>query len=660
MPAAPTCNSVKHPLFLALQKLALISLVLFISACNRPDNKLAGESAIIQKYHSLYYNYDFYHSRGKKDKAMLYADSMINLFDNPDEKLKYTYYYGQAYFFKGDIYFDENKYDAAYEYYYQGQTIASNSLDACTLGEYSYRMGMIMYKQEHFRIAAAYFKSSLQGARSCPWNFSTFFRMQELLNNTGLSYYKINEADSALMYFEKDLSFINSKSIEFKKSAQNLESARGVVYGNEANIYINRGNYPLAKNLLKKSIDINLRKNNDNSDAQLSELKLARLYVQENKDDSLFALLQNVHRQFDTVTNKPAEADWNLLMANYYAKHKLPQLAYGYVVKHYALRDSISSSDKKLKEADISEQMERLKKNYEFKALEKDNEQQRYYLDVALILGVMFFIIISLIFVNWRKSNDNVKVLGNLNKQINDQNQNLELALDQLKLSSEEKDRILRTVAHDLRNPVGGIASLTGLMAEESEYSHEQKKLINLIKETSNNSLDLINEILEITDNALVKPEKEKEPVEINELLTKCVELLRFKASEKKQQIVTELIDEPTELLINREKIWRVISNLISNAIKFSPANTLIHIKAINTTKELIITVTDDGIGIPDEIKEEVFNIFTNAKRPGTAGEKSFGLGLSICRQIIENHNGKIWLESNGGGTTFYVSLPIV
>ncbi|HEY9197076.1 MAG TPA: HAMP domain-containing sensor histidine kinase, partial [Mucilaginibacter sp.] len=70
-------------------------------------------------------------------------------------------------------------------------------------------------------------------------------------------------------------------------------------------------------------------------------------------------------------------------------------------------------------------------------------------------------------------------------------------------------------------------------------------------------------------------------------------------------------------------------------------------------------SIQDNGIGIPDELKQRVFNMFTDAKRNGTAGEKSFGLGLSICQQIVDKHNGKIWLESEPGfGTIFYVFLP--
>jgi len=195
-------------------------------------------------------------------------------------------------------------------------------------------------------------------------------------------------------------------------------------------------------------------------------------------------------------------------------------------------------------------------------------------------------------------------------------------------------------------------------MAEESEYTDEQKELIILIRETSNNSIELINEILEATDNTLTKTNKEKELVEINSLLSNSVELLRFKAAEKDQQIVVELMEIPVELYINREQIWRVISNLISNAIKFSLPDTIINVKLSDDAGTVKISVEDNGIGIPDNLKDKIFNMFTDAKRPGTAGERSFGLGLSICQQIVENHGGKIWFESEADkGTAFYITL---
>jgi signal transduction histidine kinase len=249
-----------------------------------------------------------------------------------------------------------------------------------------------------------------------------------------------------------------------------------------------------------------------------------------------------------------------------------------------------------------------------------------------------------------------MQIVSELNTQVNKQKADLEKTLFDLESSAQEKDRILRTVAHDLRNPLGGIASLTSAMVEDADYNNEQIELLRIIKETAFDSLELINEILEATNST--PAELQKQPVEINSLLSNSVELLRFKAAEKNQKIILRTLDLPEQLLISREKIWRVISNLISNAIKFSPVGAEIRVSITDENRAIQIAVNDKGIGIPENIKSKVFNMFTDAKRPGTLGEKSFGLGLSICRQIIEKHHGEIWFESDKEtGTTFYVRL---
>jgi len=612
---------------------------------------------LLQTYSYYRFHYDyFYYNKPDKNKAMLYVDSMLNLFDTPDKRQKYTTEYGQSYFYKGDILFDQNRYNEAYANFYRGKVIGSNGLDECVLSDYSYRMGMIMFRQEHYRVAAAYFKNSAREGAACSDNFGSFYRVQELTDNAGLSYSSINMTDSALFFYDKTLKYIDSHQVLYRNRQEMLDVARGVVYGNQANVYISLKNYSQAKILLKKSIGINLRKGNDNQDAQYTELKLAAVYNTLNQTDSLIDILNVIKKQFEYLSQQDARADWNNLMAEYFAKKNKQDEALKYFIKYDALKDSINQKSKLLKEADIAEQIKRLEKDNEFDRLKKNNHQQNIYLNVTVVFVVMLVMIISLIFLNWQKSKKNIETLGGLNHQINDQNTHLESALNELKLNGQEKDRILRTVAHDLRNPIGGIASLTTAM-EGDDYTDEQREMLNLIKETSFNSLELINEILEATNT--VNAELNTEPVEINSLLTNSVELLRFKAAEKNQVISLLLLANPVELIINREKIWRVISNLISNAIKFSPAGATVLVKAEEFKNEVQISVKDNGIGIPDKLKSQVFNMFTDAKRPGTEGEKSFGLGLSICQQIIEKHNGRIWFESDTeNGTTFHFSLP--
>ena len=606
-------------------------------------------------YYSFNYNY-YFNIKEDDSKAMRYADSMLYLFKRPEDKMKYATYYGRANFSKGDVLFRKNKYNEAYEYYYQGKLIAEKNSNDCTLSDYSYRMGMIMYKQEHFRLAAENFINSSNEIKPCDLRFPFFYRRQEMLNNTGLSYSKIGEADSAMVYFNKALDYIDREAPRFKKKATLLDAARGVIYGNEANIFIQKKNLPLATALLKKSAEINLRKGNDNNDAALSELKLAHIYYQAGETDSLYNLLGIIHKQLDVINNHDAEADYNVLMANYFTTIGKPGRALNYFIKYDYLKDSIQNKSKALKEADIAQQITQFDKDAQLDNLKKNNQLQYIYLHIALAFGLMLILIFFLIYLHWQKSKKNLILLGHLNDTINDQNITLENALNELKLSSQEKDRILRTVAHDLRNPIGGIASITNVMTADN-YNDDQLEFINLIKETSNNSLELINEILEVTNDG--SSCSNLELVEINSLLNNSVGLLRFKAAEKNQTIIFEGLRSPEDLLINREKIWRVIGNLISNAIKFSSFGAKIIVRARLYDDGIEVSIQDSGIGIPKNIENKIFNTFTEAKRSGTAGEKSFGLGLSISKQIVECHHGKIWFENNpDAGTTFYFRLP--
>ncbi|HCS21665.1 MAG TPA: hypothetical protein DIW47_14090 [Bacteroidetes bacterium] len=101
-----------------------------------------------------------------------------------------------------------------------------------------------------------------------------------------------------------------------------------------------------------------------------------------------------------------------------------------------------------------------------------------------------------------------------------------------------------------------------------------------------------------------------------------------------------------------------MLANLLSNAIKFSPNNKSIEVYLEGDSKRALVSVTDHGIGIPDDLKDRVFDMLTEAKRNGTAGEKAHGLGMAISKQIMEAHGGKIWMESEEGkGTTFYLEF---
>jgi signal transduction histidine kinase len=137
-----------------------------------------------------------------------------------------------------------------------------------------------------------------------------------------------------------------------------------------------------------------------------------------------------------------------------------------------------------------------------------------------------------------------------------------------------------------------------------------------------------------------------------------CVELYEYQVQQKNQSISLQTI--PAFVNGDREKLWRVFSNLINNAIKFSREGGVIIVTMQVHDSNVIIAVHDHGIGIPENFKSRIFSSPETSNRQGTSGEASFGLGLSISRQIITLHHGKIWFESMPGqGASFYVSLPL-
>ena len=621
---------------------------------NDKYSKLTPTLADKLAYYRLQFMYSKKMTRDRKQE-LLYADTMMLLAGKVTNLKQYVYNYADANFAKGDAYFDLNQYTNAYRYYYEGYILGKNYIDNSLLAEYTYRMGMVSFRQSHFNLAAEYFKESFKQSFAYHDDFRAFYQRQELLNDIGESYLNTGNTDSAEVYFDKALVFIDKYNERFKDIGYKLDIARAVTWGDQGKLMYYKGNYAESARLFQKSINFDLKKSYDNFDAELVEADLADLYLKQHQLKPLYNLLQDLHRQLDTVKNLEALSSWNRLMSSYATANKDYVNALVYYKKYSELKDSLSKVDISIKESDVNQQLANYDKQYQIQSLKDNNKLQSIFLYLSILGVLMALVITLLVFRNWGRSKRDIKAISELNQQINSQKNDLEATLEELKTNGQEKDRILRTVAHDLRNPIGGIMSLTNVMLQD-EYTDDQKELINLVNSTSKNTLELINEILEATNHKIGKSNREL--VDINALVNSSVEILNFKAAEKSQTIVTELLDAPQMLLISRERIWRVISNLISNAIKFSPTGAIIKVKLISDVKEIKICVSDHGIGIPDSIKNDVFNMFTDAKRPGTAGEKSFGLGLSICQQIVENHGGKIWFESeNNKGTTFFVSL---
>ncbi|MBS1584686.1 MAG: hypothetical protein JSS82_04005 [Bacteroidetes bacterium] len=607
------------------------------------------------------YKYNVYMTNIRDfDKAMNYADSMIWSIERNDVREQMQGIYAEAQYRRGDALFEKQSYNAAYRAFYNAKSLLDNS-DSCILSHYNYRVGMVFYKQKNFDDAIVSFKTAYRESEKCGNDFEIFYKMQELLDNIGLSFYNNNMPDSAIAYYQKALTFIDQKRSTYAdKQEIFFDKARAIVYGNLATAYLSKGMKDEAASLFKQSINISVRKGYDVIDGQLSRLKLTRLYYEKNNYDSAFSVLGSIRQTLDSVPDRDVLAGWYNLMWQYYDKKGQTKPAFDYLLKYSKLDDSLREENIKLRSFDIRNRIKFYDTQTEIADLQKKSDRRRNLMVFAITVSVMAVIILVLILQNLKRSKKNVHVLTTLNTYIRSQNHRLEEVLGQLEASNKEKDRILRTVAHDIRNPIAAISTITGVLLENTgNYTEKQKEYLSLIENACTTALQLSNEILEAT-NIVKKDQLSKETLEIGALIKNTVDLLRFRAVEKNQQLLVNIDDTLGNMVADKEKLNRAISNLIINAIKFSPEGVEIKVTAVREENFVLISIIDQGIGIPNDIRDKVFDMFSEGKREGTAGEKPFGLGLSITQQIILAHGGTIWFEANAsGGTTFYIHLPV-
>ena len=616
---------------------------------------------VIDEMNYLTYCNIIYGKNKEYDKSLAIGDSMLTVLKKAKRNTKLADKYIEAYNVKADAFLGLGLYNEAYDYYYKAEKLAKDNSDSCAMGSYSYTLGMVLYKQQRFKEAAHHFLEAYYRSFSCKDEFTYFYFRQEILDNTGLCYANEMNYDSAMYYYNKASEYINNNFNRFPhKTPSVYMSAQAVVYGNMANVFLAKGNLDTAIKLYKKSIGINLQKGYTNSDAIIDQVKLANLYFERNNIPEMKNLLRDIKVELDSIPDKMVEMSWNQLMWRYYAHNNDSAKAYKYLFAYVAINDSFLSKNKSLMEMDIDERIKNIGKQYEIELLNKDNEKQELYLIVTVVFLIMAIIIIILALINERKSRNNVTNLTILNNKVNEQKEKLEVALAQLELKDKDKSRILRSVAHDVMNPISAIVALTEILLNESEtYTKEQIEILNLIKEACNNSLSLSKDLLEAAleiDNSNMHMEW----VNIVSLITNSAELLNARAHIKNQQITVISADKNIQAYINKDKIWRLVNNLVINAIKFSPLDSEINIYIELIDNNIRIAVKDNGIGIPEKNKKNIFDMFTDSKTPGTTGEISHGMGLSISLQIAKAHGGNIWFESTEGkGSTFYFELPV-
>jgi len=232
---------------------------------------------------------------------------------------------------------------------------------------------------------------------------------------------------------------------------------------------------------------------------------------------------------------------------------------------------------------------------------------------------------------------------------------------EKLEKINSEKDKFFSIIAHDLRSPLSSFVGLTKILSEELgnfEQDELQEMLVEL-RNSSSNVYKLLENLLEWSRLQRGVIKFEPESVDLAYFIDQNIALLKEAANLKNIKL-SNLIDRKCYIEADPTMLNTIMRNLLSNAIKFTPRNGEVKIGAYPSEdgNYAVIYVQDTGIGIEKENIDKIFSIEHKVNRPGTEGEPSSGLGLLLCKEFIEKHQGKIWVESEvGKGTTFYFTM---
>ncbi|MFL5563591.1 MAG: ATP-binding protein, partial [Gemmatimonadaceae bacterium] len=223
--------------------------------------------------------------------------------------------------------------------------------------------------------------------------------------------------------------------------------------------------------------------------------------------------------------------------------------------------------------------------------------------------------------------------------------------------ATKARDDVLAVVAHDLRNPLNTVSMAVSLMLESTPPERvQERRQVEIVRRAADRMNRMIQDLLDVKRMESGRLTIELKPEEPGSLVNDTVDMLRPLAAGTGIMLDTALDDDLPCVVADAARIQQVLSNLVGNAVKFTPRNGRITVSAERIDGEVRFGVIDTGPGIPAEQVPHIFGRFWQAR---ASDRRGIGLGLAIAKGIVEAHNGRIWVESHVGlGSTFYFTLP--
>lgn len=536
-------------------------------------------------------------------------------------------------------------YEKAFQYQLNALEKLSTAQDTTDIPNVYYEMGSTLFYQTKYSEALEYYDKALESFRKQ----GKKNKIYNCLAALGSVYGEMDNQPRSLEY--------SLQSLEY---AEQLDYIVGKAYS-MYNISQNRmlmGNFEQALKDTKLALQL-MKEAGDPIGELYCIASLGELYSKIGQHQTALPYIEDVVKKAQKAGEKTHLQRIYLQAADAYYRALQFEQAFVYQKKYIALKDTLVNAQTlnsmgnmkaqyDINKAESEQKITLLEKDNEI--LEQNNKIKKLYIFVAAILGFALFLFTIILFKNNRLQKQSNRLLKEKNKEIHLQNQ---------KLASSNKDleQFAYIASHDLKEPLRMIGGYSTLLERRyvEQFDSNAKEYMGFIVEAVDRMYKLLGDILDYSKiNNIEAPHEWISVKETVQVITQSL-----KSTIDESQAIVKVGELPV-VYANRTQFMQLFQNLISNALKFrtDKQTPLIYVDCKIDASNYTFTVQDNGIGIEKEYWEKIFGIFQRLN--GRDVYKGTGVGLAICKKIVEQYEGKIWVNSEEGkGSTFYMSFPI-
>ncbi|WP_347839423.1 ATP-binding protein [uncultured Draconibacterium sp.] len=645
---------------------------------------------MVDTYITLSDQYSYFNS----DSSLVFAQKALNL----SQKINYKYGEGTALFLISYNYDQSGDWLPAIANLEQAINIFTETKDTLSLISCFHNLG-VLYSYGKDQVKALQYL--INAKVLCEENNETHV-LSEAYSNIGWYYEYLKEYRSALLFYEKALDVDMVTGNIDNQCLSHTSIAYSLLKLNRPDEALNHLNHALE--LLPQVADkqreievilgfiIYYLEINDLASAQTyinkikqlaNEEQFTKLAVEIYYVEGKYQLKRNnfhaAIRLFDKAIEQSRELEKYDYISDYYTEKGAAYAGLQQYNKAYEMISKAKEAFEMLSPDEIAEALSNFERDeivraerkklvleQELESAKTQSDQFRFRVKAAFAIIVLLIILLVLSFylILRKKHTDELKANYNtINRQkLMLENNLVKLAEDEknLKKLNATKDKFFSIIAHDLKNPFNVLIGISDMLRNEKEAKNTEDfdVLIDGMYQAATSGYQLLENLLEWSRTQTGAIKFEPQPFFIHKVFEANKDL--FLEVAKSKELTIDLSTIKVMVYADLDMVNFVVRNLLNNAIKFSRKKGKIALLASKKENMLIVTVKDNGIGMPEQLIQNLFKIEKQVQRDGTAHEKGTGLGLIMCHEFVKINGGNIWVESEvDQGSSFYFSLPL-